>query len=83
MVPTQPVVQSVPLFQAPPAESLNFLMKLSNARSHDSKFDKLAVKVNYPQNVKSTKNQKILNIGINDFYCSNHNLTYFEIAYKS
>ena len=50
------LVQQVPLFQAPPAESLNFHMKLSTARSHDSKFDKLAVKVNHPQKVKSTKN---------------------------
>ena len=82
MVPNQPVVQSVQLLQAPPAESLNFHMKLSDARSHDSKFDKIAVKVNQPQKVKSTKNQEVLNLGKNDFYRSNHNLTYFKIKYK-
>ena len=38
-------------------------MKLSNARSHDSKFDKIAVKVNQPQKVKSMKNQEVLNFG--------------------
>ena len=81
VVPTQPVVQSVQFLQAPPAESLNFHMKLSNARSHDSKCDKIAVKVNYPQNVKSMKNQEVLDFGKNGFYRSNHNSTYFEIAY--
>ena len=75
--PTQPVVQSVQLLQAPPAESLNFHMKLSDARSHDSKFDKIAVKVNQSQKVKSTKNQKVLNFGKNGFYRSKHNFTYF------
>ena len=81
--PTQPVVQSVQLLQAPPAESLNFHMKLSNTRSHDSKCDKIAVKVNYPQNVKSMKNQEVLDFGKNGFYRSKHNLMYFWIKYKT
>ena len=54
-------------FTHPLAESLNFHMKLSNARSHDSKCDKIAVKVNYPQNVKSMKNQEVLDFGKNGF----------------
>ena len=61
----------------PLAVSLNFHMKLSNARSHDSKINKIAVKVNHPQKVNSTKNLKIRNSGKIDFYRSNHNLTYF------
>merc|ERR1711917_4679 len=73
----------VPLFYPPPAESLNFHMKVSNARSQDSKYEKIAVKVNHPQKVKSAENKKILNFGKNDFYRSNHNLTYFKITYKS
>ena len=52
-------------------------MKLSNARSHDSKFDKIAVKVNQPKQVKSTKNQKILNFEKNNFYRPNQNSTFF------
>ena len=56
-------------------------MKVSNARSHDSKLDRIAVKVNHPKKVKSTKGQKILNFGKNDFYRSNSNLSYFEIAF--
>jgi len=62
VVPTQPLVQSVQLLQAPPAEILNFHMKLSNSRSQDSKFDKIAVKVSHPQKVRSTKNQKYLTL---------------------
>ena len=38
-------------------------MKLSNTRSHDSKFNKIAVKVNHPQKVKYAKNQEVLNFG--------------------
>ena len=64
-------------FHPPPAESLNFRMKLSNAQSNDSEFDKFAVKVNRVQKVKSTKNQERLNFGINGFYRSKHNSTYF------
>ena len=70
-------VESVKLFHPPPAESLNFHMKLSNARSYDSKFDKIAVKVNHAQKVKSTKNQEKLNFEKNGFYRSKHILTYF------
>ena len=77
VVPTQPVVQSVQFLQAPPAESLNFHMKLSDARSHDSKYDKIAVKVNHPQKVKSMKNQEVLDFGKNGFYRSKQNLMYF------
>ena len=47
----------------PLAVSLNFHMKLSNARSHDSKINKIAVKVNHPQKVKSTKNKEVLYFG--------------------
>ena len=43
-------------------------MKLSHARSHDSKFDEIAVKVNYPQKVKSMKNQEVLNFGKKRFF---------------
>ena len=53
----------IQVFQPPSAESMNFHMKLSNARSHDSKFDKIAVRVNYPRKVKSIKNQEVLNFG--------------------
>ena len=80
--PTQPVVQSVQLLQAPPAESLNFHMKLSNTRSHDSKFNKIAVKVNHPQKVNSTKNQEVINFRKNGIYRSKHYFTYFQIKYK-
>ena len=61
----------------PLAVSLNFHMKLSNTRSHDSKINKIAVKVNYPQNVKSMKNQEVLDFGKNGFYRSKQNLMYF------
>ena len=45
--------------------------------------DKIAAKVNHSKKVKPTKNQKLLNVGKNNFYRSNLNLTYFEIAYQS
>ena len=47
----------------PLAVSLNFHMKLSNARSHDSKINKIAVKVNHPQKVNSTKNKEVTYFG--------------------
>ena len=58
------------------AESLNLHMKVPNARSYDSKCDKIAVKVNHPEKVKSTKNQEILNFGKKCCDRFNHNKTY-------
>ena len=43
---SNPWAKWIQLFPPPPAESPNFHIKVSNARSHDSKFDKNAVKVN-------------------------------------
>ena len=50
-------------------------ISVANDQSHDSKFDKIAAKVNHHQKVKSAKSRKIFDFGKKCFFLTNQKLT--------